>query len=194
MTDRLRSRVLPLVRPTLILAAALIGAGCGLLNPDKGGPPPPPPFQYPDLSTPQNVVLNLKYVWELRDSLRAKLIYDDAYRGVSTDNKAGTAPIEFSKGQEVASVWSLGKSQDVQSVTFKLRPETTWVRLNYPTDTAGWTALQLQGVDIQVEDAAQGTLIANSSNFFEFKFVPTLDAASPTDTTWKIIRWEEIRN
>src|SRR5512132_1079287 len=101
MTDRLRIRVLPLVRPTLILFAALIAAGCGLLNPDEGGPPPPPPFQYPDLSTPQNVVLNLKYVWELRDSLRAKLIYDDAYEGTSTDNKEGGPTFTFHKSDEV---------------------------------------------------------------------------------------------
>lgn len=194
MTDRLRSRALLIVRPTILLAAALVAAGCGLLNPDKGGPDPPPPFQYPDLSTPQNVVLNLKYVWENRDSLRAKVIYDDAYEGTSVDNKEGGPTYTFSKVQEVQTVWSLGKTQDVTSVTFTLRPETTWVREDYPTDPVGWTSIKLQGVDIQVEDAAKGTLIANSSNLFQFKFVPTLDAASPTDTTWKIIRWEEIRN
>jgi hypothetical protein len=191
MTDRLRSRVFPILRRALILGLSLVALGCGLFKPDEGGPPPQPPFQYPDLSTPQNAVLNLKYAWERRDSARTLLIYDDAYVGESTD-KDGT--ILFSKDQEVAALGAISQSQDVQSVSFSLRPETTWVRLSYPTDDAGWTAIQLQGVNIQVDDAAKGTLIASSANFFEFKLVPTLDAASPTDTTWKIVRWTETRN
>jgi hypothetical protein len=191
MTDRLRSRVFPILRRALILGLSLVALGCGLFKPDEGGPPPPPPFQYPDLSTPQNAVLNLKYAWERRDSVRTRAIYDDAYVGESTDNE-GT--ITFTKDQEVATVWAMGKSQDIQSVTFTLKPETTWVRLRYPTDHEGWTALQLQGVNIQVDDASKGTWIASSANFFEFKLAPTLDAASPTDTTWKIVGWKEIHN
>jgi hypothetical protein len=167
-------------------------AGCGNpFDPKGGGPPPPPPFVYPDLSTPQNVILNLKYAWEKRDSVRTRQLYDDAYQGVSTDVD-GT--VTFTKNQEVATVWAMGKSQNINRVEFTLRPETTWVRLSYPSDPAGYAAIQLQGVNIQVDDAVLGTQIANSSNFFEFKFVPTLDAASPTDTTWKIVGWTEIKN
>jgi hypothetical protein len=192
MTDRLRSRVFPILRHALILGLSLVAIGCGLFKPTPGGPPPPPPFQYPDLSTPQNAVLNLKYAWERRDSVRTRAIYDDRYQGTSTDNDGSV--VTFTKSQEVATVWAMGEAQDIQSVAFTLKPETTWVRLRYPTDDEGWTALQLQGVNIQVDDAAKGTLIASSSNFFEFKLAPTLDAASPTDTTWKIAAWKEIRN
>jgi hypothetical protein len=194
MTDRSRTSASAIIRRTLVLTLALALVGCGLFKPKEKKEDPPVPFQYPPLDTPQNVLLNLKYSWERRDSVQTRLLYDDAYQGESTDNQSGGTTLTFSKDQEVATVWSLGKSQDVQSVAFTLRPETTWVRLNYPTDPAGWTALQLQGVNIQVDDASKGTLIANSSNFFEFKFVPTLDAASATDTTWKIVRWKEIRN
>jgi hypothetical protein len=28
----------------------------------------------------------------------------------------------------------------------------------------------------------------------EFKLAPTLDSSSPTDTTWKVIRWTEVKN
>lgn len=194
MTDSSRTSASAILRRTSILTFALVLVGCGLFKPDEKGKDIKPPFQYQPMDTPQNVLLNLKSSWERRDSVETRLLYDDAYQGESTDNQSGGTTLTFSKDQEVATVWSLGKSQDVQSVTFTLRPETTWVRLNYPTDTSGWTALQLQGVNIQVDDASKGTLIASSSNFFEFKFVPTLDAASATDTTWKIIRWKEIRN
>jgi hypothetical protein len=172
----------------LLIVAGI--AGCGKDDPLKP-PLPPAPFTYPALDTPQHVVMNVKYAWERRDSVRTRQIYDDEYVGESTDNGE---TLLFTKDQEVSTVWAMGKSQDLQSVSFTLRPETTWVRLSYPTDSAGWTAIQLQGVNIQVDDAAKGTLIASSSNFFEFKLKPTLDATSPTDTTWKIVRWREIRN
>jgi hypothetical protein len=171
----------------LLITAGLVG--CGKDDPLK--PLPPAPFTYPALDTPQHVILNVKYAWERRDSVRTRQLYDDAYMGESTDN-SGT--LTFTKDQEVSTVWAMGKSQDIQSVSFTLRPETTWVRLSYPIDPVGWTAIQLQGVNIQVDDVAKGTLVASSANFFEFKFEPTLDAASPTDTTWKIVRWREIKN
>lgn len=185
----------------LLSGAAIAGltavtmAGCGdkITGCNDCGGFPPPPFTYPALDTPQHVILNLKYSWERRDSLRTKLIYDDAYQGTSTDNRSGDPPITFTKQQEVSTVWAMGKSQDIASVSFTLRPESTWVRLSYPSDPAGWTAVQLQGVNIHVEDLTRGTLIA-SPTFFEFKFIPTLDAASPTDTTWKIVRWTEVKN
>lgn len=181
-------RLLSGAAAALMIAGGL--AGCGDDDPVKPPTIEPPPA----LDTPQHVILNLKYSWELRDSVRTKVIYDDAYEGTSTDNRNGGPTLTFTKDQEVHTVWAMGKSQDVQSVSFRLRPESTWVRLSYPTDPAGWTAIQLQGVDIQVEDLSMGTLIANNSSFFEFRFVPTLDASSPTDTTWKIVRWTEIKN
>jgi hypothetical protein len=168
-------------------------AGCGdkVVDCKDCHGPFPVPFTYPALDTPQNVVLNLKYSWERRDSVRTREIYDDMYEGRSTDVD-GT--ILFSKDQEVAVVWAMGRNQDILRVTFALQPQNTWLRLNYATDPAGWTAIQLPGVNIQVDDVVHGTLTASSMSFFEFKLKPTLDAASPTDTTWKIVRWTEIKN
>jgi hypothetical protein len=180
-----------LVGAVTAFLVAVAMAGCGRSKCVNCESPPPLPFEYPALDTPQHVVLNVKYAWERRDSVRTRELYDDTYQGTSTDPD-GT--LNFSKNQEVAAVWAIGKSQDVLSVSFTLRPETTWLRLSYPTDPAGWTAIQLQGVNILVDDVTKGTLVASSSSFFEFKFKPTLDAASPTDTTWKIVRWTEIKN
>ena len=173
----------------LLIAAAL--AGCGKDDPVK--PPPPTPFQYPALDTPQNVMLNLKYSVERRDSIRTREIYDDGYLGRSTD-LSGT--ITFSKDQEVAAIGGMAREPGVSSVTFTLPDPSTWVRQTYISDPPGWTTIQLQSYNIQVDDAVRGTMIAHPTpgSFFEFKFAPTLDAASATDTTWKVIRWTEAKN
>lgn len=191
MTDRIHASQLPVLRLALILAFAVVAAGCGLFNPDKPpGKKPPPPFEYRDLSTPENVLFNLRDSWEHKDSSRTREIYDSSYQGKSTD---ADGTILFSQDQEVATVGGLARDQNVSTVTFSLIDSTTWVRQSFTSDPAGWTVIQMQAYNIQVDDAVRGTFIAHPSpgSIFQFKFVPTLDAASPTDTTWKIIRWEE---
>ncbi|HTM00050.1 MAG TPA: hypothetical protein VL503_02855 [Candidatus Omnitrophota bacterium] len=178
-------------------AAMLIAwamAGCGKW-PDRhhgGCDICPQPFQYPAFDTPQHAILNLKYAWERRDSVRTRLVYDDAYQGTSTDSDHST--LTFTKDQEVGVVWSMGKDQNIVSIHFTTPPETTWVRQHYASDPDGWAAIQIPGVTVQVDDAVQGTLIASGMALFQFKLVPTLDSSSPTDTTWKVIRWTEVKN
>jgi len=160
-------------------------SGCGK---DKVTEKPPAPFSYPDLKTPQNTILNLKYAWERKDSTRIKQIYDDAYQGQSTDND-GT--LNFSKDQEVAAIDNIARDQNVSTITFTLPPENTWVRQSYVSDPANWAAIDLRGYSIQVDDAVRGTMLADAATFFEFKLVGTVHA--PGDTTWAIIRWTETQ-
>jgi hypothetical protein len=190
MTDRIHASQLPALRLALILAFAVVAAGCGLFNPDKPDKPKPPqPFEYRDLSTPQNVLYNLRDSWERKDSVRTIDIYDRGYVGSSTEGNVTTT---FSKDQELATIGALSHDQNVSTITFTLPDSSTWVRQTFSSDP-GWTTISLQAYNIQVDDAVKGTLIAHPTpgSTFDFKFVPTLDAASPTDTTWKIIRWDE---
>lgn len=185
-----RTRSVRVLFGALAASLAALGlAGCGKDNPVKVIPPAP--FQYPAFDTPQHAILNVKYAWERRDSVRTRMAYDDAYQGRSTDSYQ---VLMFTKNQEVSTVWAMGKNQDIVRVQFTTSPENTWVRQHYASDPDGWAAIQIQGVNIQVDDAVQGTLIASGMAFFEFKLTPTLDSSSPTDTTWKVIGWTEIKN
>lgn len=146
------------------------------------------------MSTPQNLILNVKYSWERRDSVRTREIYADTYQGASTD---ADGTLNFSKDQEVAAVGGLGRSQNVVAVHFTLTPSNTWTRVHYDSDPAGWTAIQLSGYTIAVDDVVHGTLMTSGgggADFFEFKMEPSVDHSSPTDTTWKIVRWKEVKN
>jgi hypothetical protein len=138
------------------------------------------------------VIENLKDSWERRDSIRTGAIYDNGYLGQSTDNSGTTV---FSKSDEIHIVGVMARDTNISSIGFSLPDQTTWIRLSYAADPAGWTTIQIPSYNIQVDDAVRGTMIAHPSpgSVFQFKFVPTLDAASPTDTTWKIIRWEEVQ-
>ena len=185
------------VRATILSAvvlSALALGGCGQRGSNDGHLiDSTPPFQYPDLSTPQNAIWNVKYAWERRDSVRTEALYDDTYQGSSTD---GSGTILFTKDREIAAVAEMARDANVATVSFNLQPENPWIRLRYAGDPPGWTALLLPvgAVNILVDDVMSGTWVANSSDFFEFKFAPTLDGTSPTDTTWQIVRWTEIKN
>ena len=166
--------------------------GCGKDKP-TGPPVVPKPFEYPALTTPESTLMNVKYAWERRDSTRTKQIYAADYLGTSTDQIYNTT-LTFTKDQEVSVVWAMGKRSQIppNGVKMDLKP-TTWIRTRYAADPPGVAAIQMTGVNIQVDDTEYGTQVANSSTFFEFKLWPTVDSKSPTDTTWQVYRWTEIR-
>ena len=163
--------------------------GCGKDKP-TGPPVVPKPFEYPALTTPESTLMNVKYAWERRDSTRTKRIYADDYIGTSTDQ--GSTLI-FTKDQEVSVVGAMAKRAQIppNGVKMDLKP-TTWIRTRYAADPPGWTAIQMNGVNIQVDDMVYGTQVANAMSFFEFKFKPTVDHTSPTDTTWQVVGWTEV--
>lgn len=172
----------------LATLAILIGTGCGLNPPTKPPDPkvvPPPP----DMKTPQHAIVWLQDAWQRRDSVATKAVYDDNYVGTSID-QTDNSTLTYTKNNEVSVVGSMQRRTEITSVAMTLQPESLWVRLTYPSDPADWTAIQLKGVNIQVDDTGLGTLVANSASFFEFKLIPTVVGA---DTTWKIIRWTETR-
>ena len=53
------------------------------------------------------------------------------------------------------------------------------------------------GLRLEIDDGSIATsyFIASDRETMEFKFIPTSpDSTSPTDTTWKIVRWSEVAN
>jgi hypothetical protein len=178
------------------LAAALLlvsFSGC-IFSPKRGdgGGGGGGPIQYPKLSTPENVLEALRLAYNDRDSTKIALIYDDTYIGTSFDPTT-LVQIQLSKAQEISHVHTLHDDPGVTSVQLTYPPvETRFTNLN---DPPGWATVQVSGTGLGVEivDESQVYRLIGSGGTFEFKFIPTTpDSTSPTDTTWKIVRWTEF--
>ena len=178
--------------PAVVLIAALALSGCGE---DHGFKPQPQPPQqiYPYLVNPYSVMDALKTAYERRDTVEIKLLYDDAYQGSSIDQTDPVpAAIPFTKQDEVAHVAKLAKDVTVH-VSILNNPALT--RTSDPGDAPGWAIIQNPIASLEVSDLVQDNQVDIAHETMIFKFVPhSPDASSITDTTWKIIRWSEVRN
>jgi hypothetical protein len=191
-----------LMRRTLATLCALLClglvAGC-IFSPktdDGGGFPPPPPPSYPILSDPYNVMVAYRTAYEARDSVEMKKIYDDTYIGTSIDqsNPGNILQFTFNKAQEVSHVGAMAKVATITSVSLQLPPSL--FRERDDADPPGWALIQLppNTVRLQIDDGQTSRLIVPDKETFEFRFAPTTpDSTSPTDTTWKIVKWSELR-
>jgi len=173
-------------------------SGCGFSPPTE--PPCPtchePPPNYPILSDPYNVMEAYRLAYQARDSVKMKEIYDDTYIGTSIDQSSPDSiqSLTFNKSQEVSHVGAMAKAT-ITSVTLTL--PGALLRETDQADPPGWALIGLQQgtVSLQIDDGATSYVIVSDKENFEFRFVPTTPApTSPTDTTWKIIRWHEFRN
>lgn len=175
------------LRAALVIALVGLGVGCAL-KPEIDNIDPPDDFQYPALDTPQHTLSNLKHAWDRKDSTRTRLIYDDAYEGVALNEDPLQPPYRFSKDQEVAVVWAIGKDPAVTSTSIDFPAESTWVREHYPSDPEGWATIYVFGhVTLQVTVGTSTTQATNSE--VEYKFKPYVTGA---DTVWKIVKWTEV--
>jgi hypothetical protein len=176
-------------------AILLTNSGC-IFDPHKDpkiGPPPPP--VYPALSDPYNVMAAYKTAYEHRDSVEIKALYDDGYIGQLTDNANPSNNATFNKSNEVQSVAAMARSHTIVSVQLTLPPALT--RYTDLADPPGWATINLPptSVTLQIDDTPDSYQINPANETFVFKFVPTTPVStSPTDTTWKIIRWTETAN
>ena len=163
---------------------------------DTGGEPPPTPPVYPILSDPFNVMYAYKTAYEHRDSTKMEEIYDDNYQGESIDqsNPGSIEHLFFDKATEVSSVGAMAKAFTISNVTLQLPPAL--LRETDLSDPPGWAMINLgvSTVHLEVSDGGTTRFIESNKESFIFKFIPaTPDSTSPTDTTWKIVRWSEIR-
>jgi len=183
-----RSRALRSALP-LGLAIALCVAvvvGCG--KKDKIVGPPATPT-YPALTSPQQVLVALRMAYVAKDSIEYDLLFDHDYVGTSVDLRFGAPADTLAFADEARHIEALARSITA-IVDLQLTP--TMTRSRDPGDPPGWALIQNPIYSLRFDDGAGSYVVTPSSETIEFRFIPTPDITSPTDTTWKIIRWSEI--
>jgi hypothetical protein len=172
-----------------VLLCALALVGCGEKHHFLAPVLRPPIYQQP--SVPEVVLQNLALAYAHRDSTEYKSLFDGNYQGSSIDMRNPSPQVlTFTKADEAQHIAGLAKSTTITSVNLQLRP--VLVRLTDAGDPPGWALIQNPIFSLSIYDAPNSYDIRPSAETMEFRFIPTLDSSSPTDTTWKIIRWTEI--
>jgi hypothetical protein len=188
-----KAAVALLVLAALAIALAVVGCskkdggGRSLLG--TGGPPP-----YSEPTSPQNVLFKMIETYEARDSLQTSQVYDDTYEGTSTDfSSPSPTTLTFTKFDEVHHVGFLRLDPNITAISVDFGPQSTWSRLPPDvSDPADWAVLQINNAQIQIQDINIGTTSQAQNNMMLYTFIPTV--AAPGDTTWKIVRWTEVKN
>ena len=179
-----------------ILAAmlCLLGSGC-IFSPAKGkGGGPPPPEPYLPLFSPEAVLRNLASAYKHRDTAEYDTLFDTAYTGTTIDqsNPDSIKQYSFAKADEVAHIWGLSRTTTITAIELELSPALP--RFTDGGDPAGWAMIQNPISSLSILDGDNTYYIKRDTETIEFHFKPkTPDASSPTDTTWTIASWKEIR-
>jgi len=174
-----------------VLIVALATGGCGRDKVLVGGTPTPPRI-YPLLVNPYSVMDALSTAYERRDTTEIKLLYDDAYQGSSIDQTdPAPAVLTFFKADEVKHVAALARAP-ILNVTLMLSINMT--RFNDPADPPGWTTIVNPITSLEMSDSSTTWRVDIPNEMMEFKFVPHTSNPTSVDTTWKIVRWTEIKN
>ena len=183
-----RSRALRSAVPLSLAIAVCVAvvAGCG--KKDKIVGPPATP-RYPALTSPELVLVALKTAYTGKDSIEYKLLFDHDYVGASVDLRFGAPADTLAFADEARHIEALARSITA-IVDLQLTP--TMTRSRDPGDPPGWALIQNPIYSLTLYDGPNVYGVGVGSETIEFRFIPTLDSTSPTDTTWKIIRWSEI--
>ena len=174
------------------MAAAVMG-GCGSDTKDPVKPPVQSGIPYPDRSTPQNVLATLVTAYQTRDSVVTKDLYDVSYMGTSQDMLNPVNTFTFTYHDEVGHVAALRRSSTIVSISVDFGATSTWTRITSDDPSHPEYAL-IQLVTPRVEIVDGATFYQTDGGLMSYYFKPTQDAASPTDTLWRVIRWNEIGN
>ncbi len=171
----------------LLLCAFPLG-GCGKKHHIIGPDPQPPIYQQP--SVPEVVLQNLALAYARRDSTEYKSLFDSLYTGTSINMKDPSPQfLTFTKADEAVHIAFLAKSTTIASIDLQLR---NLVRSTDAGDPPGWALIQNPIFSLTIYDGSNSYDVGVNTETIEFRFIPTLDSSSPTDTTWKIIRWTEV--
>jgi len=166
-------------------------SGC-IFSPKKGvgGGIEPPPVYLANI-TPEAVLTNLAKAYAARDSIEFKLLYDDKYTGETIDQTNPGSPLSlpFTKADEVGHISGLAHKTTVASVELQLK---ALVRQDDAGQGYGWALFQNPVASLTVFDTPTSWTITPDAETIEFHLIPTPDSSSPTDTTWKIIKWTEV--
>jgi len=178
-----------------VLVFAALLAGCSGDIPEK--PKPINTTQPSVRSTPQDVLKYLANVYSIRDSVAIKSIYDSTYTGVSTDllQPLGSQHLNFTYADEVEHVAALARTHTITSVKLSFG---SMVRLQSDDIThPEWAHIEMSSLTdmtLDIEDGPNSVTVGPAASAAEsFSLKPTTpDSTSPTDTTWKIVRWYEL--
>ena len=176
----------------LLLAVSLaLASGC-IFSPDVKPPKVKPPVEYLPPTSPANVLLNLVTAYVGRDSIETLAVYDELYKGTSTDPSAPIPIVDFTRAQEVSHVKNLHDNPNIVSVSLDLGLPNTWQVLPPDASDPTWPIIDTNFQTIEIRDASKSLIYQSSGRQIEWKFKPTPHAGS--DTTWTVIRWTEIAN
>ena len=181
-------------RLLLALMLAAIGTtGCGedrIVGPPNNNPQ----SKYPILLNPYSVLDALRLAYQERDTNEIAILFDDNYQGTSIDQTDPSPTLlTFFKSDEIRHVRALALSASITSVW--VLNASNMVRMRDAGDPPGWATIQNPIQTIEINDSPIPYRVDAAQEAIDFKFIPhTPDRRSPTDTTWKIIRWSEVRN
>ena len=171
---------------------ALLLTGC-IFSPTKGpggGGIEPPKYQVP--AYPHIVLENLKKAYTAKDSAAYKACFDErpgVYVGTTQDVVHQTPVDTLYFTDEAEHIAALARSitaiADLQLVPFPVR--------RADSEDPSWALIQNPVSSLRIDDGQTSYVVTPSNETIEFHFIPkTPDSSSPTDTTWKIIRWTEV--
>ncbi|TMQ62406.1 MAG: hypothetical protein E6K77_07510 [Candidatus Eisenbacteria bacterium] len=169
-----------------IAVCVAVVAGCG--KKDKIVGPPATP-RYPALTSPELVLVALRTAYTGKDSTEYKLLFDQDYLGTSVALRTQSPIDTLTFADEAQHIAALARSTTA-IVELQLTP--TMTRSRDPGDPPGWALIQNPIYGLTIYDGPNVYGVGVGSETIEFRFIPTPDSTSPTDTTWKIIRWSEI--
>jgi len=174
----------------LLVLCCVLASGCGSKKSTLTGPSPAPPD--PALTSPENTLIAMIHAYANRDTVELARVYDDGYKGTSIDQDDwAPAALTFTKADEMRHVASLAARTTITHISINLNPVIR--RYTDTADPAGWASLQNPLRTVQIEDAGTTYDVYLSYETLTYKFIPTTpDSTSPTDTTWKIVRWSEV--
>ena len=126
-----------------------------------------------------------------RDSIGYTRLFDAAYLGQSLNPIDPINPrIEFDWPDEQRHIQALAEKATITAVNLNFG--SSLALFHDLGDPPGWATIQTSAMQLEILDGAD-VFRTPAYVLEEFKFIPTTpDAASSTDTTWKIIRWTEI--
>jgi hypothetical protein len=181
-------------RALLCVSAAFLIAGCSGDDhcDDCGGfkPPPPPPLER---DTPQHTVEYYRLAWQDRDSTRIDSALTADYQGTSTDIGVISETISFIKSDEIRATHAMKNDDTLRSVSVDFGPSSSWTRTSYAGDPPDWSVVVVPSSAITLMYANGDVITVSPSNDQNlFKLKPTTVVG--TDTTWQVIRWQEIHN
>jgi len=183
----MRHSLLPLVCAVIALSLS----SC-IFSPAKGNGKVVVPPKYDIPFSPEIVMQNLSKAYAARDTAEYRSLFDPFYIGTSLDQKLGLPVDTLTFDKEASHIRHLYNTTSISFIEFLLKP--AMVRARDAGDPVGWALIQDPMFKLTISDGNTDYVVPITSETIEFRFVPkTPDTSSPTDTTWKIIRWTEVR-